>query len=660
MSDQPAIERPRMDADIVCVGFGPATAGFLATLSKQLVNADGTPAVESAVMPGLPPQVLCYERADDISFGVSGIVTRARALRASFPEIKTVGIPMAAPVGEEKVLYLLDPHGASRRSATLRAADKLIHAFKWMLPFEQHALNLPWTPSFLHKHDGMILSMGQFMQWVGAQVQSTGTVQIWPGTPVAEALIERVSVAQAPSPAGSAGVSPGVSTGSEPLPQPAAGTGCATSPSRSKVIGVRLLDQGVDKKGNPSDGFTPGMDIHAALTVVGDGPIGPIGRQLDEIFGLPDGHHTRDWAVGMKFVVDLPEDAPLTPGTVLHTFGYPEPEIFGFLYVHPDRVASLGIFVPSWFDSPTRTAYRYLQHWMLHPYLWRYLKGGKLRSWGAKTLGESGKHGEPHLTGDGYARIGEGSGTTNVLTGSGVDEAWATGTQLAEAVIELLKAKKPFTKQNLDETYVKRRRASWVEAEGRVAEKSRDGFQKGVATGMIGMALAGLTNGKLSLGSAPVQPWKRIPSVEDYFAGKISRAEIAKLRDECKTKNVSLHGALMDKAGWPAIPFDGQLLVSHQDALLMGGKVQAPGGYADHVVFLHPELCEKCGARICIEACSGQAIYPGETGVPAFDREKCVHCGACLWNCSQANPENPERMNIAFRAGTGGLHSAEN
>jgi electron-transferring-flavoprotein dehydrogenase len=36
------------------------------------------------------------------------------------------------------------------------------------------------------------------------------------------------------------------------------------------------------------------------------------------------------------------------------------------------------------------------------------------------------------------------------------------------------------------------------------------------------------------------------------------------------------------------------------------------------------------------------------------------HCGACLWNCSQANPKNPEHMNIAFCAGTGGLHSAEN
>jgi len=610
-----------MDVDIVCVGFGPATAGFLATLSKQLTNADGSPTVESAIAPGMPPQVLCYERADDIGFGVSGIVTRARALRGSFPEIEKGGIPMAAPVGEEKVLYLLDPIGASRRSAALRVADATIRTFKWALPVEHHAVNLPWTPAFLHKHGGMVLSMGQFMQWVGAQVQSTGTVQIWPGTPVSQALIEE-----------------------------------------NKVVGVRLLDQGVDKQGGPADGFTPGMDIHAALTVVADGPIGPIGQQLDQHFGLPPDHHTRDWAVGMKFVVDLPEDTPLKPGTVLHTFGYPEPEIFGFLYVHPDRVASLGIFVPSWFDSPVRTTYRYLQHWMLHPYLWRYLKGGKLRSWGAKTLGESGRRGEPHLVGDGYARIGEGSGSTNVLTGSGVDEAWATGAQLAEAVLELLKAKKPFTKENLEATYVQRRRASWVEQEARVAEKSRDGFQRGVVSGMIGMALAGLSGGRLALPGKPLRPWERIPSLEDYYRGRIPPNEVRRTRDDCYARGVSAHAALMERAGWPAIPYDGQLLVSHQDALLLGGKVQAPPGYADHVAFVFPNQCQRCGTKLCVEVCSGQAITPGENGVPNFDREKCVHCGACLWNCASASPENPESrpVGIAFRAGTGGLHSAEN
>jgi electron-transferring-flavoprotein dehydrogenase len=681
---QAPIDRQRLDVDIVCVGFGPATAGFLTTLSKQLINADGSPAVESSVAPGMPPQVLCYERADDIGFGVSGVVTRARALRGSFPEIEKAGIPMAAPVGDEKVLYLLDPHGASRRSPTLRLADSFIRAGKWALPVEHGALNLPWTPSFLHKHGGMVLSMGQFMQWAGAQVQSTGTVQIWPGTPVSQVLVEHGEPDQVgrviPCAPGVCGCESGakdaalqtlprLSTASEP--REAFGVrslqdrsypdepGCGVK-GRSKVIGVRLLDQGVDKQGAPSDGFTPGMDIHAALTVVGDGPVGPIGQQLDDIFGLPENHHTRDWAVGMKFVVDLPEDTPLKPGTVLHTFGYPEPEIFGFLYVHPDRVASLGIFVPSWFDSPVRTTYRYLQHWMLHPYLWHYLKGGKLRSWGAKTLGESGRRGEPHLVGDGYARIGEGSGSTNVLTGSGVDEAWATGAQLAEAVLELLKAKKPFTKENLEATYVQRRRASWVESEARVAEKSRDGFQRGVVTGMIGMALAGLSGGRLALPGKPLRPWERIPSLEDYFRGRIPPGEVRAIRDDCYARGVSAHAALMERAGWPAIPYDGQLLVSHQDALLLGGKVQAPPGYADNVAFVFPNQCQRCGTKLCVEICSGQAITPGENGVPAFDREKCVHCGACLWNCASGSPENPERMAVAFRAGTGGLHSAEN
>ena len=616
-SESPPPERQRLEVDIACVGFGPAMGGFLTTLSRGLLKEDGTPVAESAVMPGLPPQIVCYERADDLGFGVSGVVTRARGIRATLPGLDPAQIPMAAPVGEEKVLYLLDPIGASRRSLTLRAADKVIRLFRGILPVRDDALELPWTPSFLHKKGGLVLSMGQFIQWMGAQVQSTGTVQIWPGTPVSQALLEN-----------------------------------------QKVVGIRLLDQGVDKTGQPGEGFMPGMDIMAALTVIGDGPVGPVGRQLDEHFGLPRDHHTRDWAVGMKMVVDLPAGAGLKPGTVLHTFGFPEPEIFGFLYVHPDRIASLGIFVPSWFDNPVRTAYRYLQHWMLHPYLWRYLKGGRLRSWGAKTLGESGRRGEPFLAGDGYARIGEGSGSTNVLTGSGVDEAWTTGAQLAEAVLELLKAGRPFTRECLEETYVKRRRESWVEQEARVAWKSRDGFHHGVVSGMLGMALAGLTKGVITPASNPVPPYKRLPTLESYYRGKIPVDEIQKLRQQ--HAGAALHQALMDRCGWPAIPFDGQLLVSHQDALLLGGKVQAPPGYADHVVFLYPNLCEQCGVKVCIELCSGQAIAPGPGGVPAFDREKCVHCGACVWNCAQPLPNDPEHTNIAFRAGTGGLHSAEN
>jgi electron-transferring-flavoprotein dehydrogenase len=548
-----------LDCDIACVGFGPAMGGFLTTLSKGL---DG---LDSRAMPGLPPQVLCYERADDLSFGVSGVVTRGRAIRDSLPEFNPADVPMAAAVTDERVLYLLDPHGASRRPWLMRAADQVLQ-----IAAEKHALELPWVPGFLHKKDGFLASLGQFNQWVAGQLMMTGLVQLWPATPVEAPILED-----------------------------------------GRVAGVRLMG---------------GTEVRAALTVVGDGPVGAVGRALDETFGLPEGHQRDEWAVGMKIVVDLPDSCTLPAGTVFHTIGYPEPEIFGFFYVHPDRVASAGIFVPSWFRSPLRTAYRYLQHFLLHPAIWQHVQGGRMRSWGAKSLNENGRRGEPRLTGEGFARIGEGSGSTNVLTGSGVDEAWLTGTVLAEAVLELLREGKPFTRQNLDASYVARRRASWLEKELKIAEHARDGFRRGILSGFFGMGLAGLTGGLLSV-PAPAKEPKQPPTPEN-----LEKA--------------------FEESGWPPIPYDGQLLVSHQDALLIGGKVQAPTALEDHVRFKDHSVCEACVAQLCVAMCSGQALRHGDDGLPVFDREKCVHCGACLWNCESAN--------VIFAAGPGGLHSAEN
>jgi len=584
----PAVPRADMRVDIVCAGFGPATAGFLTTLSRAILNEDGSTKIESRAMPGMPLQVLCFERADDLGAGVSGVVTRARGLRASFPDLATSGVPLSAPVAQEQVVYLLDPIGASRRSVAIRAIDAVLRAGGKVLGVEHHGVTLPYIPPFLHKHGGMVLSLGQFQQWVAGQIMATGTAQVWPSSPVASPLL---------------------------------------SDDGTAVAGVRLVDQGTDLKGAPTDAFAPGMDVFAELTVVGDGPVGPIGQALDEKFGMPAGHVRDEWALGMKMVVDLRDDVDLPVGTVIHTLGYPEPEIFGFLYVLAPRTVSMGIFVPSWFDSPLRTAYRYLQHWMLHPWLWRWLEGGTLRSWGAKSVQESGRRGEPHLVGDGFARIGEGSGSTNPLSGSGVDEAWTTGTQLAEAAIEVLTKGGTFTRDALEQTYVARRRASWVERELRVAEGARDGFTRGVVWGLMGMALAGFTGGR-------VRVPRRAEAPHPPHAGAANA------------------DAWMDQRGWPAIPFDGRLLVTHQDALLMGGKVQAPPGYADHVQFSDLATCRECTTHLCVSMCSGQAISDADEGGVAFDREKCVHCGACLWNCADGN--------VRFTAGAGGLHAVEN
>jgi electron-transferring-flavoprotein dehydrogenase len=572
----------------------------------------------------LPLQVICYERADGLGFGVSGAVTRARGIRGSFPGVDLTEIPMSAAVKKEKLVYLLDPLQASRRSSlrpfTFKAADRVLRSLGFIFGVKHEAFELPFTPPFMRKHDGLVLSLGQFNQWVSDQVAASGVVQIWPGMPVAEPLIEKNTI------------------------------------EGDTITGVRLADQGTDLQGHPDAGFTPGMDLLAALTVVGDGPVGAVGRKIDAQIGMPRGHESREWALGMKMVVELREDSGLDPGTVLHTIGFPEPEIFGFLYVHPERLASVGIFVPSWFRSPVRTAYRYLQHFMLHPYLWRYLEGGALKSWGAKSLQESGRHGEPYLVGNGYARIGEGSGSTNVLAGSGVDEAWTTGVLLAEAVIELAEHKRAFTRENLEATYVRRRRESWVDDESKIAADSRNGFQRGVVTGMIGMAVAGLTGGRVT--PAARASSRQLPSLEEAYGSRISAVELKQMQEECAAKGTSLHDRIMDRCGWPQIPMDGKLLISHQDALLMGGSVQAPPGYANHVSLRRPEFCRACETKLCVEMCSGQAITRGEDAVPAFDREKCVYCGACLWNC-EANGEGAQG-NIEFSAGAGGLHSALN
>jgi electron-transferring-flavoprotein dehydrogenase len=612
-TEQQRIDRQQMTVDIACVGFGPAMGGFLTTLSRSLLHPDGSVRLESATSPGMPLQVVCYERADGLGFGVSGAVTRARGIRGSFPGVDLTQIPMSAQVKKEKVVYLLDPLRASRREFAFKAVDSVLRSLGFLFGVKHEAFELPYTPPFLRKHDGLVLSLGQFNQWVSDQIAASGLVQIWPGMPVAEPLIEGEA-----------------------------------------VTGVRLADQGTDLQGRPEAGFTPGMDLRAALTVVADGPVGAVGRKIDAQLGIPEGHESHEWALGMKMVVELREDSGLEAGTVLHTIGFPEPEIFGFLYVHPDRLASVGIFIPSWFGSPVRTAYRYLQHFMLHPYLWRYLEGGALKSWGAKSLQESGRHGEPFLAGNGYARIGEGSGSTNVLAGSGVDEAWTTGVQLAEAVIELAEQKQAFTHENLEATYVRRRRESWVDAESKVAANARNGFQQGVVRGIIGMALAGLTGGRFAPALCPAG--RGLPSLEESCGGRISSSELKLIKEECASNGTSLHDRIMDRCGWPQIPMDGKLLFSHQDALLLGGGVQAAPGYANHVIFRRPELCRECETKLCVEMCSGQAITRGEDGVPAFDREKCVYCGACLWNCEAGGA----RGNVEFNAGAGGLHSALN
>jgi len=46
----------------------------------------------------------------------------------------------------------------------------------------------------MRKEPGLVLSIGQFNQWVGSLLMSSGLVQIWPGMPVSAPLFEKDAV----------------------------------------------------------------------------------------------------------------------------------------------------------------------------------------------------------------------------------------------------------------------------------------------------------------------------------------------------------------------------------------------------------------------------------------------------------------------------------
>lgn len=83
----------------------------------------------------------------------------------------------------------------------------------------------------------------------------------------------------------------------------------------------------------------------------------------------------------------------------------------------------------------------------------------------------------------------------------------------------------------------------------------------------------------------------------------------------------------------------------------------APVGFRDHVRFRDAEKCRTCKERICVTMCSGQAISPDSGGLPVLDREKCVLCGACVWNCPEIDED--AQTNLVFGPDAVGPPSAE-
>jgi electron-transferring-flavoprotein dehydrogenase len=144
--------RETLDVDILIVGGGPAGLSAALRLS-QLQQRHGGPALSIALL----------EKAREAgAHSLSGAVLDLSALRELLPDYVDRGAPLAAPVAEERVLFLT--RGSSYR--------------------------LPVIPPPLRNHGNAIISLNAFVRWLAGQVEAAGGVDLFTGFAGQEVLME--------------------------------------------------------------------------------------------------------------------------------------------------------------------------------------------------------------------------------------------------------------------------------------------------------------------------------------------------------------------------------------------------------------------------------------------------------------------------------------
>src|SRR5207302_1554807 len=126
-----------------------------------------------------------------------------------------------------------------------------------------------------------IVSLGQLTAWLATRAETLG-VEIFPGFAAAEALFDE----------------------------------------RGAVKGVRIGDMGLTREGKPGPNFTPGVEIHAPLTVLAEGARGSLSKQLIARYELTRGHCPQTYALGFKELWQLPAGR-VRPGRIEHGLGWP-------------------------------------------------------------------------------------------------------------------------------------------------------------------------------------------------------------------------------------------------------------------------------------------------------------------------------------------------
>ncbi len=253
----------------------------------------------------------------------------------------------------------------------------------------------------------------------------------------------------------------------------------------NKVIGVSTGDMGIDKIGNKSASFEPGIELIANYTLFAEGCRGHLGKELINKFELDKNKMPQTYGIGLKEIWEIKEENH-SEGNILHSAGWPLPnDTYGgsFLYHMDNNQISIGFVVGLDYKNPYLSPYNEFQKFKTHPKIKKILKGGRRVAYGARALNEGGYQSLPKLYFPGGALIGCEAGTLNVPKIKGTHTAMKSGMLAAENIHKVLKQN--IKDISLLEDYEKKFYKSWAGKELKKARNFRPGFKYGLFMGTI-------------------------------------------------------------------------------------------------------------------------------------------------------------------------------
>jgi len=327
---------------------------------------------------------------------------------------------------------------------------------------KSRSFQLPFTPPPLNNHGCFIASLGKIVQWMAALCEENG-VEVYPGFPASELLTQN-----------------------------------------DAIVGARMADNGLDREGNPKPNFEPGMDVLAKITILGEGPCGTLTGQAIRNLELDRTNQPQIYAIGVK---EIWHTGGVSAGTVCHTLGYPLDRNGyggGFLYGLSDGLVAVGFVAGLDHPDPRLDGHLMLQQFKTHPFVKNRLSGGKLVSYGAKTIPEGGLYSMPDLSVDGLMIIGDSAGFLNAQRLKGIHLAIKSGMLAAETAFDAL-LHDDYSVSRLS-CYRRRFRSSWAYEELKKVRNFRQAFQSGFWPGMTHSAIQFISGGRGLIDPFPIEP----------------------------------------------------------------------------------------------------------------------------------------------------------